>query len=540
MNLSRLRGRPFTLGAVVILLSVLGACDDGAAPAPVADASPDAAALDAATLDTGPPDAAPVDAADAPPIAEDVPPEPVVWQRCYRSFFCADVSVPVDWSRPSGARATIGVLRAPARRPEDRLGVLMVNYGGPGVPTAVSVAGRYPQVLGPAAGGAPADLFDVVAIDWRGLGRSQPSLRCGIARTHDPLSEVEGALETDADWARMVAEQMRIQRACAAAVPAEFLARVASDDAARDMDHVRALLDEERVSYVGYSYGTRLGASYMALFPERVRAFVLDSPVAPDMDLRTFVLGQSRGFETALQHFCARCAATSTCPFRGGETTAEGVRRRFDALVSAMDRTPYSVGKRRVTGFAAEVALIVSSYQPVAGWPELAAALGRAADGDASGLMRIVDLSWSDDELASGFNAIVALDYPSAATETPESFRAFLRAEVAPAGPHTVRSQVSTIPLIAWPARRPAPAASVRSPSAPPALIIGSRFDPPTAYEWAPATRDALGNGSHLVTYEGDGHANSTSVVCLATQVMAFLQQPGDPPTQTTCPSVMP
>lgn len=532
------RTRRLAWGSLSLLLSVLAACDDGGAPPTGADASLDVGSD--VSRDAGTSDDAATDATDDAAPAADVPPAPIVWQRCYRSFFCADVSVPIDWSRPSGARATIGVLRAPARRPDDRLGVLMVNYGGPGVPTAVSVASRYPQVLGPSAGTAPADLFDIVAIDWRGLGRSQPSLACGIVLTHDPLSEVEGAVEPDADWARTVGEQMRIQRACTTAVPAEFLARVASDDAARDMDHVRAILGEERVNYVGYSYGTRLGASYMALFPQRVRAFVLDSPVAPDMDLRAFVLGQSRGFETALQRFCARCAADSGCPFRGVETTAEGVRRRYDALVATMDRTPFMVGKRRVTGFAAETALTVSSYQPVSGWPELAAALARAADGDASDLTRLVDRSWSDDELASGFTAILALDYAAAASETPDTFRAFLRAQVAPVGPHTVRSQVTTISLVGWPVRRPAPAASVRTPSAPPALIIGSRFDPPTPYEWATAMRDALGNGSHLVTYEGDGHANSATVSCLGTQVMGFLQQPEDPPAQATCPSVMP
>ncbi len=531
-------GRDITWRPLTILLAALGACDDGAGPAALADASSDLPAVDAGATDAT--DAGVVDASDAPAVVDDVPPAPLVWQRCYRNFFCADVSVPVDWSRPSGAHATIGVLRAPARRPDDRLGVLMVNYGGPGVATSLSVAQRYPQVLGGAAGMAPADLFDVVAIDWRGLGRSTPSLRCGIARTHDPLSEPEGDVESDGGWATMLAEQMRTQRACTTSVPGEFLARVASDDAARDMDHVRALLGEERVNYVGYSYGTRLAASYMALFPDRVRAFVLDSPVAPAVDLHTFVLGQSRGFETALQRFCARCAAMTTCAFRGTETTAGGVRRRYDALVSAMDRAPLMLGKRRVTGFAAEAALTITSYQPVDGWPALAAALARAADGDAAGLTRVLDTSWSDDELASGFNAILALDYPAAASETPDSFRAFLRTQVAPVAPHMVRLQVSTIALVGWPARRPVPATDVRAPSAPPALVIGSRYDPPTAYEWAPAMRDALGNGSHLVTYEGDGHANSGSVTCLATQVMGFLQQPEDPPSQTTCPSVMP
>lgn len=518
--------------ALALALTATGCGVDAPAPADAAADLPRDVAPDAAP-DLTDASVEPRDAGDDVPDAE----APLVWRRCYRAFVCADVSVPVDWSRPGGARVTVGVLRAPARRPDDRLGVLMMNFGGPGAPTADAVAAAYPRVFGTPFDDEIAARFDLVAVDWRGLGRSAPSLACDVVRVRDPLADPPRDVESDAAWAALAAEAMRVQAACAARVAPDFLARVSSDDAARDMDRVRALLGEESLSYVGYSYGTRLGAAYMALFPTRVRAFVLDSPMGPDLDLRGRVRGAGAGFDAAADAFMAWCAASSACPFRGAERTAEGVRRRFDALVAAMDRAPFSVGERRVTGLGPLDALVNTSYTPAARWPALATALAAAQDGDAAALLRINDAAWIGDEFASGFWAIGSLDMPAAPDETPDRFRAFLRAELSP---HARRILADTVASLGWPARRPSPPASVHGLAAPPALIVGSRGDVATPYAWAPALRDAFANGSHLVTYEGAGHATSTQVACVGSLVANFLFDPTAAPAQRSCPAAAP
>lgn len=542
---ARSRRASLSLCAMSLWIAASGC---GAADSTPADAASDHAAVDArddvsdALTDAAPdvsdasldlPDVAPDARGDVPDL--DAPP---VWYRCHRAFLCADVSVPYDWSRPEGPRATVGVMRIPARRADERVGVLMMNYGGPGAPTIAQVATGYPTVFGTPHDDEIADRFDLVAIDWRGLGRSAPSLACDVVRTHDPLATPQNDVENDAAWAATAAEAMRVQAACAARVPAEFLGRVSSDDAARDMDHVRALLGEETVSYIGYSYGTRLGAAYMALFPTRVRAMVLDSPMGPDLDLRGRARGGGAAFDAAMTAFLGWCAGSESCVFRGPERTAAGVRRRFDALVAALDRTPYTVGKRRASGLDVLAALVTSSFVPARQWRPLGAAFAAARDGDATAILRLSDDALvTDDQFVSGYWAITSLDMPAAADETPDRFRAYLRATLSPYAARTLADSVSTL---GWPARRPTPAASLHGLTAPPALIVGSRGDVATPYEWAVALRDAFANGSHLVTYEGAGHAASTQVPCVGNLVADFLFDPASAPAVDTCAAVSP
>jgi pimeloyl-ACP methyl ester carboxylesterase len=162
----------------------------------------------------------------------------------------------------------------------------MVNYGGPGSITSEEVAQRYPAVLGDAVGEEIADRYDIVAVDWRGHGRSQPALRCGFVNDGNPSSRPSADPDNDEVWSAYVRSLGEVRASCLTSVPREMLARIGADDMARDMDRVRAVLGEEQITYVGYSYGAYLGAMYLTLFPNRVRAVVLDAPPAPLRTLR--------------------------------------------------------------------------------------------------------------------------------------------------------------------------------------------------------------------------------------------------------------
>ena len=519
---------------------VLASCDDSSTPATDAglDVGVDAPLVDAPPVDAPPVDAPPV---DAPPVdAADAAGAPIVWRRCRTTYFCADVSVPLDWSRPEGPRVTVGVLRARARIPAERIGVLMVNYGGPGSATSEGVVDRYPNVLGRPFGDEVADRYDIVAVDWRGHGTSRPALACGFVNDQSPTGGAAPDPDNDVAWSAFVAETRRVQAECAASVGAEFLARVGTDTMVRDMERVREVLGERQVTYVGYSYGAWLGAMYLTMFPESLRAVVLDAPPAPRRDLRTLSTVQARGFQAAYDRFFAWCAGDERCALRGGATTAEGVSRAFDELVADMDRAPRTVGLRRVTGDQCLSALNAASYAPETRWVGTAQALAAAGRGDAGPLLLLTDGSVSEDQFVTSYLAVRALDNAATAEETPDTFRAFLRADVRALGRHMPRLAADNVAFVGWPARRPSALPTIAAPGARPALIVASRGDATTPYDGALQMREALGNGSHLLTYEGGRHAASTGIPCAADVVRAFLDDPSAPPTASTCPAVDP
>jgi pimeloyl-ACP methyl ester carboxylesterase len=529
------RPRPWLVSVLPVLL--LLHCGEGAPPA--VDAGVDAPvdvrpSLDAPSTDVADVPA-PRDAVRDTPAAD----APLIWTRCQRTFFCADLTLPLDPSRPEGQTFTLGLLRARARRPAERVGVLMVNYGGPGSITSEEVAQRYPAVLGDAVGEEIADRYDIVAVDWRGHGRSQPALRCGFVNDGNPSSRPSADPDNDEVWSAYVRSLGEVRASCLTSVPREMLARIGADDMARDMDRVRAVLGEEQITYVGYSYGAYLGAMYLTLFPNRVRAVVLDAPPAPLRTLRQLSLGQARGFQAAWDRFFAWCASDSRCTLAGRDGGAAGVSRAFDALVQSLDRAPLSVGLRRVDGEAAIAVLMSASYAPETQWEVAAAVLAQAASGNGTGLLRYNDLNVSEDRRSSTYFAVRAVDNAADPAETPDTFRAFLRSEIAAIGRHMPRVFGDGVTLVQWPVARAAPLPEIHAPTAPPALLVGSVNDATTPYEGALAMQRALGNGSHLLTYEGGRHAASGRVPCVADVVRAFLETPGAPKVQR-CPAVGP
>lgn len=262
----------------------------------------------------------------------------------------------------------------------------------------------------------------------------------------------------------------------------------------------------------------------------------VDAPLDPTLDQRGLIRLQAQGFHESFGRFFAWCAATPTCAFRGAEPTAAAISARFDALVARLDATPLRVGKRPVTGYQLLGALSRAVYVPEYYFVGTAEALADAERGDARRLVTIRDANWRDDNFITGYYAVRALDAPALATETTDSFRAFLRDDLGRIGPHAPRMFADDVGFVAWPVRRPSPPASLRSPDAPPALIVAGRFDPATPYAGAMALRDALGNGSVVLTYEGGGHAVSGRVPCVGNAVRGWLEDPTVPLATATCP----
>ncbi|WP_369373391.1 alpha/beta hydrolase [Streptomyces sp. cg36] len=284
--------------------------------------------------------------ANAVPLAHTDPLRPYTqrtpaWQRCDASspagFECATVKVPLDYGDPGGATMDIAVSRLRASGAEERRGVLLLNPGGPGAPglsLPVDLATDLPDQV--------KRRYDLVGFDPRGVGRSSP-VSCGLTADERVTDHPYRAatFEKDVTWARTVAKKCRAHGGAAAA-------HLTTRDTARDMDVVRAVLGEKKISYLGYSYGTYLGAVYAQMFPRRTDRFVLDSAADPTRVWRGMFQGMAEGAEPAFARWSQWTARRDSTYHLG--TTAAAVRETFRDLVAEADRAPVATDGGPVTG----------------------------------------------------------------------------------------------------------------------------------------------------------------------------------------------
>ncbi|MGW3321461.1 alpha/beta hydrolase [Streptomyces virginiae] len=264
------------------------------------------------------------------------------WHRCSpdrpAAYECATLKVPLDYRRPEGRTLNLAISRMKSENPAKRRGVLLLNPGGPGA------SGLYRPIRTNAE--MPKDVrdrYDLVGFDPRGVGRSSP-IGC------DDLSEAEvgvgGAYRpetfaSDVSWARGIADKCREKSG-------SVIPYITTRNTARDMDVIRAALGERTVSYLGYSYGTYLGAVYSQMFPERTDRFVLDSGVDPGQVWRGMIQAWGTGAEPAFERW-TRWAAERSDTYGLG-TTPEAVSATFWALVARADRDPIIHHGEKVTG----------------------------------------------------------------------------------------------------------------------------------------------------------------------------------------------
>lgn len=458
-----------------------------------------------------------------------------------RGFQCGRLAVPLDYDDPAGGEVSIPVIRLRARHPQRRLGTLFVNYGGPGADAvATTRSGAYRQFR------ALRGRFDLVAFDPRGTGASRPALDC---RADQERSGVyRHPFPTPATYER--AEALRIAAAYAtrcAARNQRLAPHVSTANVARDMDRVRAALGVGRVTYFGFSYGTLLGATYAALFPERVRAMVLDGPVDPSSYLND-PLGdlarQSAGFEDALSRYFAACRATHACRWTRGRAPAAAYDRlaaRAAAHPLRIRRPAVARGDRRpvdrdVFNFAISSDLYAKQL-----WPEITVALDRAARGDGSLLRSIADLDYGRRR-----NGTYAPDYDryfiigAAEQQFPREVEPYERAGAASfaAYPHFFfNAGYSGLPYAQFaPRDQDAYLGPFALPDAAPTpLVVATTHDPATPLASARGMVAELGRAT-LLTMRGDGHtAYRNGSRCIDRAVEAYLIRLASPAAGTTC-----
>jgi pimeloyl-ACP methyl ester carboxylesterase len=490
--------------------------DDGAPPDAAVDAASDAAGQDGVG-DGG------ADAGE---------PGSLEWTAC-DDLECASLDVPIDHRDPEGPTLSLSVIRRTASAPAERIGALVVNFAGESVPAARQM---FPMIalLAPDV----ADLFDLVAFDPRGWGGSAP-IDCVDDDTMEALLASDLTPDDEADWTATMELLQALSDGCAAR-SADRIAFIDSESSARDMDLLRAAMGDEQVSFLGISYGTLLGAMYGTLFPERVRAFILDSPVAPAQSAVEFVVRQADASETELARFFAGCGADATCAFHGGEGET-AVQDAFDALVAGAEEEPIAAGDESLTASLVQAGTVAQLRN--GDWEALGSALADAAAGDGAALFgpasaifgRNGNGTWNN--FLEVFEPAVILDlgcpdgYDLAAAQATA-------ADLATHAPRVGAMAATASALCAtWTLERPTARTPMDASEAPPMLVFAGRHDQSTPYEFVPSLMDALGNDSYLVTWEGTGHGVSNRTICTITATVEFVMDPATAPAVETCPA---
>ncbi|MEU3857052.1 alpha/beta hydrolase [Streptomyces sp. NPDC028722] len=315
---------------------------------------------------------APAQASAAEPLGKYEHQKPA-WHRCDASepaaYQCATIKVPLDYSRPAGRTIELAISRLKTGVPGKRHGALLFNPGGPG-----GEGLGMPLMMKDALPKKVRDQYDLIGFDPRGVGRSSP-VTCRLTET-EQNSEHPYKSETfshDVKWARTVADKCRAR-------DGDRLRYITTRNTARDMDVVRAVLGEKKISYLGYSYGTYLGAVYTQLFPRRTDRFVLDSAVDPARVWRGMIQIWAEGSEPAFTRW-TKWTAQHHRTYQLGTTPAQ-VRKTFWDLVARADRTPIDDGGAKLTGDDIRAGLRGAFFSPKYA-AEAVVELKKAADGHA-------------------------------------------------------------------------------------------------------------------------------------------------------------
>lgn len=474
------------------------------------------------------PGTTPGTAPSASPGGTPAPPAPA-WHACPPGAFqCATITVPLDWSQPaSGATVKLALIRLPASGARSqRIGSLLVNPGGPGA-SAVDFARQIPNILP----NAILRRFDVVAFDPRGMGGSQP-LACENTAGLDAYLAANPNPQTDADIQAVISTDQAFAAGCAKQYGASFLAHIDTQTAARDMDYIRAALGEQTITYVGYSYGTFLGAEYADLFPTHVRAFVLDGAVDPSLVGLQFDEAQAVGFDKELGDFFNACV--SGCPFFSGGNP----KGAFLSLMASVTTHPLQVGSRQLDLSLFLNGVADALYTPTT-WPDLQNALSTAAQGNGAKLLALSDQlterspNGQYDALTSALSAVNCVDsvYPT----DVNSYKTEAAKAAAEAPVFGAAIVWGSLVCAYWPVRPAIHPGPVHAVGAPPILVIGTTADPATPYQWAQALAAQLSSGV-LLTHVGEGHTSlGQGSACVDDVVTTYLINLTPPAKGSTC-----
>ncbi|MFI6206375.1 alpha/beta hydrolase [Streptomyces sp. NPDC051041] len=471
----------------------------------------------------------------------------VAWSACEgagapEDLQCGKVTVPLDYARPEAG--TLDLALARYRATGESRGSVLLNFGGPGGSGVSELAAAGKNFMHLTNG------YDVVAFDPRGVGRSSP-VSCG-----EGAAGLLDATDGDEDVRRDPQAVLRLLREAAAECAEHagpVLPHIGTVDVSRDMDVMRQALGDEKLNYLGFSYGTRLGAVYAAQFPDKVGRVVLDGVDTLTEPLSEQGLAGAQGQQTALENFIDWCVEDIACPF--GQDAREA-RRQVVRLVAALDEDPLPTAFGDVFTGQDLVGAIGQALYSRELWPSLERALALLVeDGDTRGVEGFASGGFGlpvredgpgglvDEEDVPLDNLPAALmaincaddpDRPSAERITRDLGR--LRAAYEEASPVFGRYRLTQV-LMCYgrPKGTDFIRHEVKDVDTPKMLLVGTRGDPATPYRWTEQTAERLGPSAVVLDNKGEGHTGYASSKCVRRTVDAFLLYGSLPPDRSSC-----
>ncbi|QOV40855.1 alpha/beta fold hydrolase [Streptomyces ferrugineus] len=437
----------------------------------------------------------------APQVRWGTCPRDVVAEAAPTELQCATVAVPVDYAKPEGTQIDLMISRLASKNPDKRRGTLMLNPGGPGGSGLTQ-----PALL--VSRGLPAgvlDSYDVIGMDTRGIGRSAP-VRCGFTEDGPYTSNIppyavdDAAVTARAKVAKQAAQQ------CARHDRNGLLRHLTTANTARDLDRIRAALGEEKTSYLGYSYGTALGAAYASMFPERSDRIVLDSNIGGTHLDREGMRRYALGMEQSFPDF-ARWAAARHDSYGLGRTPA-AVRRTYFTLAQRLDKAP-------VAGFDGNLLrqytfgnLFKKTQYPKLAQQWQALAAGHDAVHDAVARLPSQNVtagkaSSAIDNPLAVFAAVTCND-----VEWPENVDTYRHGVAKDRGRYPLfgAAAANITPCAFWPHTPAEPPVAVNDDGPRNVLLVQNLRDPVTPHQGGKMLREKFEERSRLLSVDDTGH----------------------------------
>lgn len=460
------------------------------------------------------------------------PVEPIVWKDCgteeVPNVKCARLAVPYDYDNPGIGSFSLNMKKRPADKPKQSKGSLLVNRGGPGAESASMAPDAqfyFTQTI--------LDHFDIIAFDPRGVGNTTPHVDC--VDQYDTYFTSDATADTPEERQKLIDDATAFAAECQKK-SGEILPYISTKASATDMDTIRRALGEDKVSYFGFSYGSELGATWVSLFPETVRAAVFDGASDPNATYLQAGLDQAAGFERQLNSFFADCAKRTTCAIHNNGKPAA----LFDELMRRLDRDPLFVADDRtlVTQTVGYTAAVDAMYSDAL-WPTFAEAIQAATDPktpDGTGLLALYDDYYqrqpdgSYDNLLEAFTAISCLD--DRGDTSPDAVDAHLE-DFLRVAPRLGGFFASGYTCALWPVES-APRQPITGIGNIPIVVVGTTGDAATPLESSRKMAAALSDGRLIVVMQ-DQHTGYGTSECVNTLVDNYLVDLDAPETETTC-----
>jgi len=477
-------------------------------------------------------------------VAEPRVGQPVSWGPCHSSggggdalpipasAQCGKIAVPVNYDDPDKAQTTLALIRFPATG-QNRIGSLFINPGGPGesgIEAAASLVEGLPQTV--------RQRFDLVGFDPRGVGASTPALWCNSDEDNDRLRADPQVDYSPAGIEHIEKTTKEFIARCIDKMGNDFLANVGTASVAKDLDALRIAVGDDKLNYLGYSYGTRIGAAYAEAYPDKVRAMILDGAVDPNADPIQADIDQAEAFQKAFNDYAADCAKDANCPLGTDPAKSVAVYR---SLVDPLVQKPLKTRDPRGLGYSdAIVGTVMALYSPNL-WKHLTQGLTEMTRGRGDTMLALADMYMRRDPQGHYTNAtdarvaINCVDQPAVTDRDKVIEEDRKLREVAPFmsyGEFTGHAPLSTCAF--WPVPPTGNPHTASAPGLPPVLVISTTGDPATPYQAGVDLAKQLGGS--LLTFKGTQHTVAfQGEQCVDDFVAAYLVDLKLPPKGATC-----